>query len=214
MELTEAQYDRIAPHLPVQRGNVRVSNLQVLNAILYMAEHGCKWRGLPSRFGNWHTIYMRYKSLVEERRAGPGLRTTATRTNRAGQARGGVDGQPRCQGASGRPGSAKENGPQSIGRSHGGWATKIHMVAADARTAIGFSLSPGHADDRPEGRKVLNRLGKPVNDVSLIVDRAYEGNETRLLILALGSTPLVPTSGTRILPWGVRPRGVEATLRA
>ena len=59
MELTEAQYDRIAPHLPVQRGNVRVSNLQVLNAILYMAEHGCKWRGLPSRFGNWHTIYMR-----------------------------------------------------------------------------------------------------------------------------------------------------------
>ncbi len=24
-----------------------------------MAEHGCKWRGLPDRFGNWHTIYTR-----------------------------------------------------------------------------------------------------------------------------------------------------------
>ena len=36
-----------------------MSNLQVLNAILYVAEHGCKWRGLPSRFGNWHTIYVR-----------------------------------------------------------------------------------------------------------------------------------------------------------
>ena len=59
MEITEAQYERVAPHLPVQRGNVRVSNLQVLNAILYVAEHGCKWRGLPRRFGNWHTIYMR-----------------------------------------------------------------------------------------------------------------------------------------------------------
>ena len=59
MELTEAQYERIAPHLPVQRGNVRVSNRQVLNAILYVAEHGCKWRGLPPRFGNWHTIYTR-----------------------------------------------------------------------------------------------------------------------------------------------------------
>jgi CPA2 family monovalent cation:H+ antiporter-2 len=23
------------------------------------AEHGCKWRGLPKRFGNWHTIYTR-----------------------------------------------------------------------------------------------------------------------------------------------------------
>ena len=29
MELTEAQYARIAPCLPVQRGNVRLSNLQV-----------------------------------------------------------------------------------------------------------------------------------------------------------------------------------------
>ena len=59
MELTEAQYARIAPHLPVQRGNVRLSNLQVLNAILYVAEHGCKWRGLPGRFGKWHTVYTR-----------------------------------------------------------------------------------------------------------------------------------------------------------
>ena len=59
MELTEAQYAHIAPYLPRQRGNVRLSNLQVLNAILYVAEQGCKWRGLPKRFGNWHTIYTR-----------------------------------------------------------------------------------------------------------------------------------------------------------
>ena len=59
MEITEAQYERIVPYLPVQRGNVRFSNLQVVNAILYVAEQGCKWRGLPPRFGNWHTIYMR-----------------------------------------------------------------------------------------------------------------------------------------------------------
>ena len=38
MEINEAQYERIAPHLPVQRGSVSVSNLQVLNAILYVAE--------------------------------------------------------------------------------------------------------------------------------------------------------------------------------
>ena len=59
MELTQSQYERIAPHLPVQRGNVRVSNRQVLNAILFVVEHGCTWRGLPNRFGNWHTIYTR-----------------------------------------------------------------------------------------------------------------------------------------------------------
>ena len=59
MEITEAQFQRIESHLPVQRGNVSISNLQVLNAILYVAEQGCKWRGLPKRFGNWHTIYTR-----------------------------------------------------------------------------------------------------------------------------------------------------------
>lgn len=59
MEITEAQYERIADCLPTQRGNVSLTNLQVLNAILYVAEQGCKWRGLPKRFGNWHTIYVR-----------------------------------------------------------------------------------------------------------------------------------------------------------
>ena len=59
MEITEEQYARIKDSLPVQRGNVSLSNLQLLNALLYVAEHGCKWRGLPKRFGNWHTIYTR-----------------------------------------------------------------------------------------------------------------------------------------------------------
>lgn len=59
MEITEAQYQRIAPELPKQRGNVSMSNLTLLNALLYVAEHGCKWRGLPKQFGNWHTIYVR-----------------------------------------------------------------------------------------------------------------------------------------------------------
>ena|SRR5487761_1271087 len=59
MEISEEQYLRIKDSLPVQRGNVRMTNLKVLNALLYVAEHGCKWRGLPKRFGNWHTIYVR-----------------------------------------------------------------------------------------------------------------------------------------------------------
>jgi transposase len=59
MEITDEQCARIKNSLPVQRGNVRVSNLQVLNAILYVAEQGCKWRGLPKRFGRWHTIHTR-----------------------------------------------------------------------------------------------------------------------------------------------------------
>ena len=59
VEITEAQFARIESDLPLQRGNVRVTNLQFLNALLYVAEQRCKWRGLPKRFGPWHTIYTR-----------------------------------------------------------------------------------------------------------------------------------------------------------
>ena len=43
----------------MQRGNVSISNLQLVNAILFVAENGCKWRALPKRYGNWHSIYTR-----------------------------------------------------------------------------------------------------------------------------------------------------------
>ncbi len=59
MELTESQCQRIADCLPRQRGNVSITNLRLLNALLYVAEHGCQWRGLPAHFGNWHTLYTR-----------------------------------------------------------------------------------------------------------------------------------------------------------
>tara|TARA_B100000378_G_scaffold124777_3_gene100759 strand:+ start:3989 stop:4300 length:312 start_codon:yes stop_codon:yes gene_type:complete len=64
-EISEAQYDLIRPYLPVQRGNVRISNLTMINAVLYIAENGCKWRALPPRFGNWHTIYTRLRRWAE-----------------------------------------------------------------------------------------------------------------------------------------------------
>lgn len=47
MEIIYEQYQKIAKYLPIQRGNVKISNLQLINAILYVAENGCKWRALP-----------------------------------------------------------------------------------------------------------------------------------------------------------------------
>jgi transposase len=59
MKITPEQYEKIADSFPRQRGNVSINNLSILNAILYVAENGCKWRALPQEFGNWHTIYTR-----------------------------------------------------------------------------------------------------------------------------------------------------------
>src|SRR6201986_4596094 len=159
MEITAEQYERIQDCLPVQRGNVRHQNLVLLNAILYVAEHGCKWRGLPKRFGNWHTIYTRMnrwskngvldrvfeklqlEQIVRIKIEALALDSTSVKVHPDGT------------------GALKKNGPQAIGKARGGWNTKIHLVAADARTVITFALSPGNAHDAPEGRALLADLG-------------------------------------------------------
>jgi transposase len=61
MKISEKDYELLAPHLPVQRGNVVISNLQLINAVLYVAENGCKWRALPPEFGGWNTVYVRLR---------------------------------------------------------------------------------------------------------------------------------------------------------
>ena len=59
MELSKSDYRLVEHCFPKHRGNVGTGNLEVLNALLYLIENGCKWRRLPRRFGNWHAIYMR-----------------------------------------------------------------------------------------------------------------------------------------------------------
>jgi len=75
------------------------------------------------------------------------------------------------------------------------------MVAANARTAITFTLSPGRAHDAPEGRKLLRKMGKVPWPMHLLLDGAYEGDETRQLALDLGFIPVVPPKQNRVTPW-------------
>lgn len=59
MEITQEQYERIEGYLLRQRGNVSMGNLDLINAILYVTENGCKWRALPRSYGRWHTTCVR-----------------------------------------------------------------------------------------------------------------------------------------------------------
>jgi hypothetical protein len=68
-----------------------------------------------------------------------------------------------------------------MGQSRGGWTTKLHLGAAEARTALAFALSPGQAHDAPEGRKLRQRVGRMPRPTHRLMDRAYAGDETRQL---------------------------------
>lgn len=64
-----------------------------------------------------------------------------------------------------------------------------------------FSLSPGNAGDAPQGRELLWKLGPSSANCSLLMDMAYEGNETWRLSMALGYSPVVPPHPNRLNPW-------------
>ena len=114
-----------------------------------------------------------------------GISAFAATGNHSNQSKRGKSGFHLYQSASRRYGCFEKNGPQSIERTRGGWNTKLHMVAASDRDGVVFALFAGKCGDAPEGRTLLRRLGPVEQSVYLLMDRAYEGDETRALAMGL-----------------------------
>ena len=64
-----------------------------------------------------------------------------------------------------------------------------------------FALSAGNCGHAPEGRSLLRQLGPIDRPVYFLMDRAYEGDETRALATELGYIPVVPPKSNRKNPW-------------
>ena len=64
-----------------------------------------------------------------------------------------------------------------------------------------LKLSPGQAGDAPHGRELLQAGGPVPADCYLIMDSAYEGDETLRLARQLGYTPVVPPNPNRLALW-------------
>ena len=96
---------------------------------------------------------------------------------------------------------ALKNGPQSIGKSSGGWTAKIPMLAAKERQAGKFALSPGNAHDAPGGHKLLRKMRDQMAKAPLLMDRAYEGDKNRQQAQAMGMRPIALPKKSRKTSW-------------
>jgi len=76
------------------------------------------------------------------------------------------------------------------------------MLAAGERIAVAFHLSGGGCHDAPQGRELLEKQKPVYTNVSLLMDRAYEGQSTRDLALDLGYGLCVPPKSNRKETWG------------
>ena len=120
----------------ITKSDASISNRQVLNAILYVADHACKWRGLPARLANRHAIYTRMNRWSKNGLFDPIFehpqREQIARTELEAVSMNSAMAKLYPEGT-----GALQKKPPSTARPRVGWTTKIHMVAADARTAIG-----------------------------------------------------------------------------
>ena len=67
-ELTDAQWERLAPLLPPQRprtGRPANDHRTVLDGMLWILRTGAPWRDLPERYGSWKTVASRFRRWRE-----------------------------------------------------------------------------------------------------------------------------------------------------
>jgi len=75
------------------------------------------------------------------------------------------------------------------------------MMAANAKTAVEFILSAGQLHDAPQGRLLMETVGKQKNIIPILMDRAYEDDYTRYIAQTLNFKPEVPPKKNRKNPW-------------
>jgi putative transposase len=63
-EVSDADWVRIEPLLKGKAGDVGRSgedNRLFINAVVWIARSGAAWRDLPQRYGNWNSVYQRFR---------------------------------------------------------------------------------------------------------------------------------------------------------
>jgi transposase len=63
-DLTDDQWERLRPLLPPLKPKVGKPNLDhrpIVDGIRWRLRTGVPWRDLPDRYGNWNTVYSRFR---------------------------------------------------------------------------------------------------------------------------------------------------------
>ena len=66
--LTDAQWERIASLVPGKEGDPGrhgADNRLFVDSVLWMAKTGAPWRDLPAKFGQWNSVYRRFRRWCE-----------------------------------------------------------------------------------------------------------------------------------------------------
>jgi transposase len=95
-----------------------------------------------------------------------------------------------------------------LGRSRGGYSSKIVLTAADENTAIAVDVVPGQTSDatllEPMLKPTIERV--PVID-ELVGDKGFDGDEQRAQCINRDIFANIPNRCNRLDPWEFLPEG-------
>ncbi|MBY3052369.1 IS5 family transposase [Rhizobium laguerreae] len=195
--LRDDQWERIRGFVPGgtrgKRGP-RTNNRLFLDALLWMARSGGRWRDLPERLGDYRSVKRRYYRWIEMGVLDEMLAMLAREADlewlmidstivRAHQHAAGarkVKGGPDAQG---------------LGRSRGGLSTKIHAATESLGLPVRLIASPGQRNDIA----FAHDLVEGIQAAATIADKGYDADHLCDKITETGADVVIPPKRNRKL---------------
>jgi transposase len=214
-DLTDAQWQLLEPLLPAVSGRGRPPTLtrrQLIDGIRWRTRAGAPWRDVPERYGSWQSVYGLFRRWQRE---GTWARILA-RLQQLGDAAGlicwdvSVDAtivraHQHAAGARRDPASqieppGDEPADHGLGRSRGGWTTKLHLATEQGRKPLSMVITAGHRGDSPQFVPVLERIrvlrprrGRPrTRPDRVLADKAYSSRANRAYLRRRGIHATIP----------------------
>lgn len=210
-DLTDEHYALIEPELPTNAGKVGAPwgpHRPIINGILWRLHTGAPWEDIPERYGKSKTIYDRYTWW---RRNGTWARIAKALQLKL-DAQGLIDWEQWSLDATivrahrvagGAPhdpvDGSDEPSNHALGRSAGGFSTKIHLLSDSNGVPLDAILTPGQTHESTQVERVLEQADIPRTQPRrrrrprrLSADRAYDAQRIRHFLRRHGIKPVIP----------------------
>ena len=184
------EFLRACPHVYVgQEEQCR----RFMEGVLWIARTGSQWRTLPEMYGHWNSVYKRFARWADK---GIWHQMHQFFANDPDMEHLIIDStivraHPCAAGASKKKGGQVE---QALGRSKGGFSTKIHVSVDGLGNPLRFIVTAGQRNDITQAEALIIDL----DFGRLIADKAYDADHfIKLLIERYEAEAVIPPRSNR-----------------
>lgn len=187
--LTKTQEEIIKPLLPAPKSTGRpgLDPMIVFNAILWILSSGAPWRDLPPHYGNWNSIYHKFRLWCSQDVFENILKVLVADTEKYLLVQ--ID-STFCRVHQHAAGARKILGNQAIGVSRGGKTTKIHALVTENFQLLGLLLTGGQIHDSQCAVELLSKVN--LDGKTVLGDKAFCSAHIRNFIQAQGGVVCIP----------------------